>query len=661
MKTLLFLAMLQMLAAPAFFLPPVDYWEDWGPFGECSRSCGGGVTKRMRRCVTQRTDGGSNCIGPEISYRSCNIQDCPMGSKDFREEQCARFDGLDFQGKRYSWLPYYGAENPCELNCVPRGENFFYRHRQAVVDGTPCYPGQKDICVDGACKRIGCDNILESPLQEDPCLQCGGDGQSCYLVKNTFTMRNPPHGYHQMFLIPAGATMLHIRETVATRNYLAIRNQHGEYYLNGHGVVDYARGIPGPGTMLYYQRGLEGDMVPETIIARGPTTEVLVVELVTQEQNLGVEFEYYLPQSHTQEHYLPEDPAQRGYTWSFGSWSACSRECGSGYQSRHVFCAIGNEVFPGHMCASLPRPHSNRTCNVHPCQQLYSWSLGTWSSCSATCGVGTQSRSVWCVSQEVMHPRVVEDSFCTAAGPQPVSLQACNMLPCAEYSISSWSVCSVTCGEGQQTREVVCVGGRGERLQDQDCSSLHRPHDVQPCQKPACHHFIAWHVGHWNLCSRSCGSGVRERQVICSDTELSLYGVEHCNATPKPPTVETCNTQPCHSPQMVPSVQDPRGHNRIWHRFLPYVPGEYSAVPRPEIPERPHGPMDGPHCTRSHYGCCPDRHTPASGPHGQDCPQPLQACARSRYGCCLDGVTAAQGPNRAGCLESRPFSNKARH
>lgn len=44
------------------------------------------------------------------------------------------------------------AENPCELNCMPRGENFFYRHRRAVVDGTPCHPGRRDVCVDGVCK-----------------------------------------------------------------------------------------------------------------------------------------------------------------------------------------------------------------------------------------------------------------------------------------------------------------------------------------------------------------------------------------------------------------------------------------------------------------------------------------------------------------------------
>lgn len=299
-------------------------------------------------------------MGPERSYRSCNIQDCPEGSKDFREEQCSQFDGSDFQGKRYKWLPYYGADNPCELNCMPRGENFFYRQRSFVVDGTPCHPGRRDVCVEGVCKRLGCDNMLESSQQEDPCLQCGANGESCYLVRKTFSPTDLPTGYNQMFIIPVGATTISIRETYPTRNYLAIKNLRGEYYLNGHWVIEFTRATPIAGTMLYYQRGVEGDNTPETIIGRGPTTEPLVFELITQEPNQGVEFEYYLPNGRSRE----------GYFWSFGSWSTCSKECGSGYQSRLVFCAIDNEAYDDYLCASLPRPQGNRTCNPQPCPQV---------------------------------------------------------------------------------------------------------------------------------------------------------------------------------------------------------------------------------------------------------------------------------------------------
>uniref|UniRef100_A0A3B3UTD3 Papilin, proteoglycan like sulfated glycoprotein n=1 Tax=Poecilia latipinna TaxID=48699 RepID=A0A3B3UTD3_9TELE len=625
-------------------MPSVDYWDSWGPYGECSRSCGGGVTMRTRRCITQ-TDGGHNCVGPDKSYRICNIQDCPEGSRDFREEQCSQFDGTDFQGKRYKWLPYYGA-NPCELNCMPRGENFYYRHRSSVADGTPCHPGRRDICVGGVCKRLGCDNMLESSQQEDPCLQCGGRGQSCHLVKNTFTTRDL--GYNQMFIIPVGATTISIRETTASRNYL-IKNLRGEYYLNGHWVIEFSRATPIAGTMLYYQRGAEGENVPETVIGRGPTTEPLVVELISQEPNPGIEYEYYLPNGRS----------RQGYYWSFGSWSSCSKECGS-YQSRLVFCSIDNEAYPDYLCASLPRPQSNRTCNPHPCPQtqmayLYppqSWRTGEWNACSVTCGGGSQLRSVQCILHDASGPRVVEDAVCATYADAPLSLRTCNMHKCAEYR------CSVSCGSGEQTREVTCVGSGGTMLEEASCRTLLRPPSVQPCEMPACPRQIHWHVGAWGLlqCSRSCGSGSRERQVICSDQERNQYHVDQCNAHPKPSTMERCNTQPCFSPQ-VPSIQNPRGHDSAQTGFQPYMPDLSTPTQRNTVQD-PHVFSPALHCSQSSYGCCPDGRTSARGPQGLGCPQtpaatPGPSSCDQTYGCCQDGVRAAQGPNREGCVECR--------
>lgn len=46
----------------------------------------------------------------------------------------------------------YPAPNKCELNCIPKGQNFYFKHRDAVVDGTPCEPGKRDICVEGVCR-----------------------------------------------------------------------------------------------------------------------------------------------------------------------------------------------------------------------------------------------------------------------------------------------------------------------------------------------------------------------------------------------------------------------------------------------------------------------------------------------------------------------------
>uniref|UniRef100_A0AAY4AE43 Papilin n=1 Tax=Denticeps clupeoides TaxID=299321 RepID=A0AAY4AE43_9TELE len=561
---LLVLTALQLLLTPVLLQRSGDHWEAWGPYGECSRTCGTGVAVRTRRCITQRTDGGLNCVGPAQSYHICSTQQCPEGSKDFREEQCSQFDGNDFQGRLYKWLPYYGAENPCELNCIPRGENFFYRHRSAVVDGTPCHPGRKDICVDGVCKRLGCDNKLDSSVQEDPCLQCGGNSQSCYVVKGTFSEQGLPTGYNQMFIIPVGASSISIRETVATRNYLAVKNLRGEYYLNGHWVIEFSRATPVAGTVLYYQRGAEGEAVPEAITGRGPTTEPLVLELISQEPNQGVEFEYYLPNGRSRE----------GYYWSYGSWSACSKECSAGYQSRLVFCAIDNEAYPDYLCASLPRPADNRTCNEPECPETRRWKVGEWNQCSVTCGGGSQVRTVECVSHDASGPRVVEDGQCESYAQRPLSLQNCNMQQCSQYSTSAWSQCSVTCGDGQQTREVMCVGAGGVRVGDHACRTLLKPPHIQPCQMSPCQRRVRWHVGDWGMCSKSCESGLRERQVICSDAQRTLYGVEHCSTHQKPATVESCNTQPCYRPQVSAMFVCPAQRSATC--YLPHTAGPCS-------------------------------------------------------------------------------------
>nr|XP_061806727.1 papilin-like [Nerophis lumbriciformis] len=155
MDKLRVLALIQLLAISVFSQSQKlqDRWGEFGPYGPCSRSCGTGVAMRTRKCITLRTDGGHNCIGSSRSFQICNTNECPVGSRDFREEQCSQFDKMLVQGKHHTWVPYYGAQ-PCELTCVTREQNVVYRHRPKVVDGTPCHVGRSDICVDGQCKAV---------------------------------------------------------------------------------------------------------------------------------------------------------------------------------------------------------------------------------------------------------------------------------------------------------------------------------------------------------------------------------------------------------------------------------------------------------------------------------------------------------------------------
>ena len=48
----------------------------YGPFGECSVTCGGGIKRSFPEVVTPAMNGGS-CNLPEPKEMTCNTQSCP--------------------------------------------------------------------------------------------------------------------------------------------------------------------------------------------------------------------------------------------------------------------------------------------------------------------------------------------------------------------------------------------------------------------------------------------------------------------------------------------------------------------------------------------------------------------------------------------------------
>ena len=86
-------------------------------------------------------------MGASKRFSTCSPNPCPRGTKDFRymlrqqylishlnlrEEQCAKFNNELFERKYYDWIPYLKAPRKCELNCMPKGERFYYRHAKKV-------------------------------------------------------------------------------------------------------------------------------------------------------------------------------------------------------------------------------------------------------------------------------------------------------------------------------------------------------------------------------------------------------------------------------------------------------------------------------------------------------------------------------------------------
>lgn len=160
-------------------------WTPWGSWSRCSSSCGQGVSLRSRHCV--RLPGEEPCWGDSHEYRVCQLPDCPPGAKPFRDLQCALYNGHPVLGtqKTYQWVPFHGAPNLCDLNCLAEGHAFYHSFGR-VLDGTPCTPGAQGLCIAGRCLSAGCDGLLGSGVVEDRCGLCGGANDSCLFVQRVF-------------------------------------------------------------------------------------------------------------------------------------------------------------------------------------------------------------------------------------------------------------------------------------------------------------------------------------------------------------------------------------------------------------------------------------------------------------------------------------------
>ncbi|OPJ86622.1 ADAMTS-like protein 5 isoform B [Patagioenas fasciata monilis] len=264
--------------------PAQGAWGPWGPWSSCSSSCGDGVTLRTRRCLWSPEEGP--CTGDPRQYRLCQLQGCPPGSVPFRAMQCSLYDNKPVLGTsaRYSWVPFYGAPNVCDLNCLAVGHNFYYSFGR-VLDGTRCGPGSLDLCVSGRCLSVGCDGILGSGARPDACGQCGGGHDSCLFVHQLFQGAEPSSGYFgymNVTKIPAGAT--HIKVTDKSRNYLALMMSDGRYVLNGDWSIAWPGPLEAAGTRLRYARAPDGT---ESLEAPGPTAEDLHLMVLLQEPNPG--------------------------------------------------------------------------------------------------------------------------------------------------------------------------------------------------------------------------------------------------------------------------------------------------------------------------------------------------------------------------------------
>ncbi|NXL62869.1 ATS7 metalloproteinase, partial [Chordeiles acutipennis] len=454
-------------------------WSSWSSWASCSRSCGAGVQSAERQCSSPTPKyGGRYCLGERKRFRICNVKPCPPDKPSFRQVQCSQFNPMLYKGKLYKWTPVPNNINPCELHCRPEDEYFAEKLRDAVIDGTPCYEmnTSRDMCINGICKNVGCDYEIDSNAVEDRCGVCHGDGSTCHTVRKTFE-DSEGLGYVDIGIIPVGAREIRIEEVAEAGNFLALRSEDPEkYFLNGGWTIQWNGDYRVAGTTFTYKR--TGNW--ENLTSPGPTVEPVWIQLLFQETNPGVRYQYTIQRPADSENEIE----QAEFLWRFGSWTTCTATCGTGVQRQIVHCV---EKLAGiveeRYCDALTRPDDKqRTCSEEPCPAR--WWVGEWQKCSATCGrSGLMKRTVLCIqSVGLDEQRALQQADCQHLSKPDATAPCHREVPCpSQWAVGNWSECSVTCGDGTQRRPVYCSNSTGAA-----CDPAERPSSENICSLPQC-------------------------------------------------------------------------------------------------------------------------------------------------------------------------------
>uniref|UniRef100_A0A4W5K0W0 ADAM metallopeptidase with thrombospondin type 1 motif 5 n=1 Tax=Hucho hucho TaxID=62062 RepID=A0A4W5K0W0_9TELE len=362
-------------------------WSSWGPWGECSRTCGGGVQFAQRLCNNPPPrNNGRYCTGKRAIYKSCSVAPCPSLSKSFRQEQCEVRNGpqTDPKGVKtfVEWVPKFAGVLPkdvCKLTCRAKGTGYY-----VVVDGTECRPYSSSVCVKGKCVRTGCDGIIGSKLQFDKCGICGGDSTGCIRVIGNFTKKSK--GYTDVVKIPAGSTHIKVRQHKPKDQhrytaYLALRRPSGDYLLNGKFMISTSETvIPLNGSVLNYSGWSQRD---EWLHSMGPGAlrEALTVQILATDAKmpLDIRYSFFMPRRVS----APPPPPQPHTSTTTSTSTTTTTTTSTRSSSRTTsapFSALALSTAPGvSTAASGPQ-----------------WITGPWMICSRTCDTGWQSRTVQC-------------------------------------------------------------------------------------------------------------------------------------------------------------------------------------------------------------------------------------------------------------------------
>lgn len=270
-----------------------------------------------------------------------------------------------------------------------------------------------------------------------------------------------------------------------------------------------------------------------------------------------------------------------------GEYGPCSVTCGEGVRVRKYECKIFLEfskvvaTIDDSKCHATKPADDYGQCFMEPCSyayggyddtyrsgnrdrlnndqikvqaavpgKSYSWRDEGYTSCSASCLGGVEELIINCVRDDT--GKVVSPYLCSPETKPENRIRTCNDIPCPpRWNYSDYSPCTKSCGIGIKTREINCIhevtrGGENTMIVPNSMCPHPPPPDRQYCNVLDCP--ARWEVGEWSRCTKSCGSGYKNRTVLCKQTMAQDHKVGRLDSMCpglKPPDKKVCNNKPC--------------------------------------------------------------------------------------------------------------------
>ncbi|XP_043325998.1 ADAMTS-like protein 2 isoform X4 [Cervus elaphus] len=238
-----------------------------------------------------------------------------------------------------------------------------------------------------------------------------------------------------------------------------------------------------------------------------------------------------------------------GPQWEMSEWSECTAKCGErSVVTRDIRCSEDEKL-----CDPSTRPVGEKDCTGPPCDRQ--WTVSDWGPCSGSCGQGRMIRHVYCKTSD---GRVVPESQCQMET-KPLAIHPCGDKNCpAHWLAQDWERCNTTCGRGVKKRLVLCMelaNGKPQTRSGPECGLAKKPPEESTCFERPC---FKWYTSPWSECTKTCGAGVRMRDVKCyQGTDI----VRGCDPLVKPVGRQACDLQACPTEPPDDSCQDQPGTN----------------------------------------------------------------------------------------------------